>query len=384
MSLANKPQAQGWILLDTYFFPIEAAVISFPLIAALLTLPYIIFCYHKYGSISLLRTLVLFSFLFYLQCAYFLVVLPLPDPASVVDNTGPFMQLIPFTFVKDFIVDSGLNLQQPSTWLPAFKSATLLQPVFNLLLTVPWGVYLCYYFKKDLRMVVVFTLALSFFFELTQLSGLYGLYSKPYRLFDIDDLLLNTLGGVLGYWFATHFLRFLPSRDRIDEKSRQRSVHVSFSRRLIASLLDAVVIGILQGALSLFFELDNFVSFALALCVYSIGVPLLFRGRTLGKAIVRIRIEAVETNAPLPWLIFVRYLIRNAVILSFSVSSFLLTMDLVFTFQLIVELYPLTMVVLVLIDAGWSLRKEKRLLYERISRTRNASTLEIAVAEEDL
>ena len=31
------------------------------------------------------------------------------------------------------------------------------------------------------------------------MSGLYGIYPRPYRLFDVDDLLMNTLGAVVGY-----------------------------------------------------------------------------------------------------------------------------------------------------------------------------------------
>jgi glycopeptide antibiotics resistance protein len=368
--------------LDTYFFPIEAAIILFPLIAALLTFPYIIHCYRKYGSISLLRTFILFSFLFYLQCAYFLVVLPLPDPASVVDKTGPFMQVIPFTFVVDFVRESGFVLAEPSTWLPALKSSTMLQPLYNLLLTVPWGVYLSYYFKQDLRKVVLFSFSLSLFFELTQLSGLYGIYEHPYRLFDVDDLLLNTLGGILGHWLAVHLLRFLPSRDRIDEKSWKRSVIVSYSRRSIAFLADSLIIGLLPAIPVLLFDLNDYAAFALALCVYSMGVPMLCRGRTLGKLLVRIRLEGVETDAPLPWLIFVRYLIRNAGILVLVAPSYV-TINLVSPYEILVSLYPLVIVLLVLIDVIWSLRKQKRLLYERISKTRNASTLEIIEPEED-
>jgi glycopeptide antibiotics resistance protein len=364
------------VILDTYFFSIWTAFLFFPVIAAVLTLPYLIYCYRKYGSISVLRTLILFSMLFCLQCAYFLVVLPLPDPATVVDKTGPFTQLIPFSFVRDFIVESGFVLTQPSTWLLALKSNTLLQPIFNLLLTAPFGAYLCYYFKKDLRKVILFSFLLSLFFELTQLSGLYGLYAHPYRLFDVDDLILNTLGGVLGYWFAVHVLRFLPSRDRIDEKSRERSIHVGYTRRLLAFFIDALVISLLELLLFSLPAFNDFTSFALALCVYSIGVPALFHGSTIGKALVRIRIEGVETSRPLFWLLLVRYLIRNAVILSLNaVSNLTLSFD--YPYQLIVDLFPLVLLTFILLDTAWSLRKDRRLLYERISKTRNVSTFEV-------
>ena len=37
------------------------------------------------------------------------------------------------------------------------------------------------------------------FFEVTQLTGIFFIYPKAYRLFDVDDLLINTLGGILGF-----------------------------------------------------------------------------------------------------------------------------------------------------------------------------------------
>ena len=40
---------------------------------------------------------------------------------------------------------------------------------------------------------------LSLTVELTQLTGLWGLYPCPYRQFDVDDLILNTTGVALGF-----------------------------------------------------------------------------------------------------------------------------------------------------------------------------------------
>ncbi|MCG5648116.1 VanZ family protein, partial [Oliverpabstia sp. DFI.9.49] len=39
--------------------------------------------------------------------------------------------------------------------------------------------------------ILSFLLTLSF--ELIQRSALFGLYPRPYRLFDVDDLMINTL-----------------------------------------------------------------------------------------------------------------------------------------------------------------------------------------------
>ena len=51
----------------------------------------------------------------------------------------------------------------------------------------------------------------SIFVEVTQLTGIYGIYKYPYRLFDVDDLMLNTLGGVIGFYIEPVFEYVLPS-----------------------------------------------------------------------------------------------------------------------------------------------------------------------------
>ena len=59
--------------MEAYLIPIKTAFLIFPIIAAFFTLPYMIQQYHKYGSISFLRTVILYSFILYLLCMYFLI-----------------------------------------------------------------------------------------------------------------------------------------------------------------------------------------------------------------------------------------------------------------------------------------------------------------------
>jgi glycopeptide antibiotics resistance protein len=42
------------------------------------------------------------------------------------------------------------------------------------------------------------TFLLSLIIESAQLTGLFFIYPGSYRLFDVDDLITNTLGGFLG------------------------------------------------------------------------------------------------------------------------------------------------------------------------------------------
>ncbi|MBM9833979.1 VanZ family protein, partial [Enterococcus faecalis] len=91
------------------------------------------------------------------------------------------------------------------TYLPAMKQGVFLEPLFNLLLTLPFGVYLRYYFKCSFLKTLVITFCLTLFFELTQLTGLYFIYPRPYRLFDVNDLFVNTVGGLVGWTIAPLF-----------------------------------------------------------------------------------------------------------------------------------------------------------------------------------
>lgn len=69
--------------MSSYVFPIKAAVLSFPFLAMLITAPFLIYYYRKYGQLGKLRSLILYSFVFYLLCIYYLVILPLPSIDTV-------------------------------------------------------------------------------------------------------------------------------------------------------------------------------------------------------------------------------------------------------------------------------------------------------------
>ena len=70
------------VYLDNIYW----GLLIFPLIAAVFTLPYALYQYNKYGSVSKLRTLIIYSFILYMLIAFFMVCLPLPDWESTVGN----------------------------------------------------------------------------------------------------------------------------------------------------------------------------------------------------------------------------------------------------------------------------------------------------------
>ena len=60
------------------------------------------------------------------------------------------------------------------------------------------------------RNVIVLTFLLSLTIELAQLTGLFFIYPGSYRLFDVDDLMLNTLGGFTGTVLANYVSDLIP------------------------------------------------------------------------------------------------------------------------------------------------------------------------------
>jgi glycopeptide antibiotics resistance protein len=359
--------------MNAYFLPISTAAWQFPIIAALLTLPYSVYSYRKYGAVSAYRSLLLFSMLFYLQCAFYLVILPLPNPIEVAEMTGPYAELLPFRNVYDFIVKSSFDITRVSTWPVALRETYFLEPLFNLLLTVPFGVYLAYYFKNSLKRVVLFSFLLSLFFELTQLTGLFFLYPRPYRLFDVNDLLLNVLGGVCGYFLYARFLKGLPSKRKIDEWSEERSKRVGFARRLVALIVDSFLVSTLSSLLSLFIvKIDIFWIYSLVFFTYYPAFALALRGGTPGKLLVKIRVERADESISPQLAICVRYGARNAFLLALQLSSRLISY-IEPRRRIFFVCVPFLAVALSFLDMLLSLRRDRRLWYEILSRTKNAS-----------
>lgn len=313
--------------MSVYLIPLQSALLLFPFLAAMITLPYIIMQYRKYGSILPIRVLIVYSFIFYLLCAYFLIVLPLPPIEEVASYTKPIMQLIPFASLKEFTMNSSLIWNDPATYLTALNEPSLYLIVFNILLTVPFGIYLRYYFQCSWKKTLLLTFLLTLSFECLQLSALFGYYPRPYRLFDVDDLITNTLGGMLGYAITPVFAHFLVSRNRMDEKAYDRGRSVSPLRRVLAFFFDNLIVLLTTAiitALILFLH-DEFllISPANRICfiylavvfVYLFILPILMHGKTPGKAAVKIKLVTMDGHTPHWYQYLLHFMILYGLIL---------------------------------------------------------------------
>lgn len=301
--------------MAVYFEPIKTALILFPIIAFFITLPYLIIEYHKYGAVPLLRSVIVYTFILYLLAAFLLVILPLPSKEAVLKMPTKSPQLVPFTFIKDIMVTTNLNLKNPSTYLSFLKTPTVYTVIFNLFLLFPFGVYLHYYFEKKWYQVLIMSFCLSLFFEITQLTGIFFIYPKAYRLFDVDDLMINTLGGMLGFICTKPITIFLPSRKELDQKAYTKGTKISIYRRGIALFVDLFLVFCFSTPIWVLF--GNKVSFgtfySITLFLYEVLFPLLDNGRTIGKRFVNLRLKCINESASFP----IRLIFRQVILYLF-------------------------------------------------------------------
>ena len=123
---------------------------------------------------------------------------PFPSPSVLVcpvPKARP--NLVPLHFAEAW----AWAWQSSDTLAGFMREPSILSMAMNLVLCSLIGVLLCWH-QIRLRAAIVLGAALSLTIELTQLTGIWGLYPCAFRKFDIDDLLVNTLGVVLGYMAA--------------------------------------------------------------------------------------------------------------------------------------------------------------------------------------
>lgn len=352
--------------MGVYLESIKTAFLIFPLLAFLITLPYLLLQYHKYGSVPLIRSSIVYTFILYLLTAYFLVILPLPSKEEVLMMPTKVPQLIPFTFIGDFIE----TFKESSGVLSFLKSPIVYTTLFNIAITIPFGVYLRYYFKKKWYTTIIYTFLLSLYFEITQLTGLYGLYPKAYRLFDVDDLIVNTLGGLIGYLITPIVTIFLPDRDEIDKISYKRGKTVSIYRRFLAFLIDIFVFATLMFIMLALIDFDNFIiPLVLITLIYYIILPTL-TSCTLGKHLVKIKLSSKNKYKHLS--IFIRQVILYFIII-FGPIIVINYNDyingLIILFYIIFLTYTYFEMFLKFFG------RKKPLIYERLTKTENISTV---------
>ncbi|MBS4198294.1 VanZ family protein [Bacillus sp. FJAT-49732] len=148
--------------------------------------------FAKNRTKHLFKRFVFYSFIIYLLNVSFITagrIMIQPDRswATII------IQYIPFYFVSDWIAMYRLN---GADWL--FWNSIKLS-FYNLIMLGPLGVYLSLLFNiNNIKKVAIIVFLTSLTIESYQLSFSYFGMIIP-RSFDVDDLILNTAGGVIGF-----------------------------------------------------------------------------------------------------------------------------------------------------------------------------------------
>lgn len=316
--------------MSKFVMPITTAAVLFPFIAALITAPFMVYKYRKLGSVPWLHAAVVYSFVFYLMCAYFLVLLPLPADRSAVVAYAQTPQLVPFQFVRSFLAETRARLDDPSTWLAAICDPYIYEAIFNVLLLVPLGAYLRYYFHRRWWQALIIGFLVTLSFETTQLTGIWGIYEHPYRLFDVDDLMTNTLGCMAGFWMCGPVMRVLPDVRVVARQAQVRGLHASVTRRALSFALDLALSQVLALCLLIAARVTRgnvvLASFGVAhatfwtseiaaICAVFVVFVLATRGQTPAQKLLRLRIVRPDATPARPWQLICRYVVLFAVAL---------------------------------------------------------------------
>ena len=154
-------------IITGYFYDVWPIIIIITVIVSSLRIAYLIknnqkFCFYK--------ELFMLLFILYLMCLFEIVTLQ--------DQNYGLSNIIPFKEIFRYEVGSRLFIKNI---------------IGNILLFLPYGYFASDYLQsKKMWPICLLTMLVSVTIECVQLN--IG------RTYDIDDVILNTIGGIIGYW----------------------------------------------------------------------------------------------------------------------------------------------------------------------------------------
>ncbi len=193
---------------DLWTWPAYIGVLVGTVLFVALLVPILLVQARRYGRVSGARLVGSAALAVYgvALVAYTLLPLPSGDVAAwCAEHAYEGFNADPLTLVRDIrdvLAERGLSA--------TLRSAALLQGVFNVVLFIPWGIIARRFWGWGLWRSTASAFAASLLIEVTQYTGIFGLIGCSYRYADIDDLITNTLGGVIGALIAPVVLRWMP------------------------------------------------------------------------------------------------------------------------------------------------------------------------------
>lgn len=211
--------------LGGYSGNFAAALVLWPVLSFLLTLPILAYLYHRDGRLRFGTFVGAYLTVLYICGLGCFTLYPLPSGDSGPGITyGIQPQWAPLNFIDDIRRD-GLK--------------AVFQVVFNIAFFVPLGFIAGRLLRLRFVPSVLLGMATSMFIETAQLTGLFGIYPYAYRCCDVDDVAANTLGAALGWLCAWLLGRVVPPGRLADAEPTE---HPGFVRRCVALWIDLVIV----------------------------------------------------------------------------------------------------------------------------------------------
>ena len=227
--------------MGTYATSTAITVVGTALLLPVAMLPILAVVTRRYGA---LRGWPLFASVGLLGSSVALAaftIFPLPDPATLECTGGSlssYWETEWFASIR-LIGDAWANVGFPAVlWSTAF-----LQVALNVAFFIPYGFFLHQVTRWSGVRVVLVGLATSALIEVTQGTGVFGLYPCPYRVLDFGDLIINTLGAAIGVLISVAVRRQPWSHPaRLHDLQRP-----TVPRRLIAAGIDLGLLAFVAG-----------------------------------------------------------------------------------------------------------------------------------------
>lgn len=237
--------------MQTMIWPAAIAVLGAALFLGAAGVFLLAVQYRRHGRLSWRRTITTAMAAIYGFGLFSYTMLPLPATRQAACYSGMgITQTDPGHFLYEFraaIAELGLR---------GFATSFVLwQILFNIILFMPLGILAVRWLRGNVFTGMVLGFAASLAIELTQYTGIWGLYNCAYRVADVDDLIMNTAGALLGAILAyLPIFSFLTGPKEGDARYAAPR-RVTRARRALANVFDAAIttgaVFAITGALSL-------------------------------------------------------------------------------------------------------------------------------------
>jgi glycopeptide antibiotics resistance protein len=194
--------------MDAWLGSTEYAFTFFGAIGALLVAPWVALQYRRFGHFRGWPALVSASIVLYVCALVAFTLFPLPNFEGnycAKHASRPHVNLQPLASLDDvtaYAADHSL--------LQTLTSGVFLQVFFNVAFFVPLGIYVSYRYRRGIGTALLASLGVSLAIETTQGTGIWGLAPCVYRMADVDDIITNTSGGLIGWFIGLALVRILP------------------------------------------------------------------------------------------------------------------------------------------------------------------------------